>query len=160
MKERMTRSIRNFRNYFRHSEFVLFLFLFSFLYLFLTQFLVKLKFRRNVKKEEEGRKDRAELCDTEGRKGRGASGKKKGTMRKTEGGGEGETDREVPRPKGRRGRDRRQKHRRHVGQKSLARARGKFARQLFILKYARAGMYEHGECACMRSSKSIEGADG
>lgn len=84
MKERMTRSIRNFRNYFRHSEFVLFLFLFSFLCLFLTQFLVKLKFRRNVKKEEEGRKDRAELCDTEGRKGRGASGKKKGTMRKTE----------------------------------------------------------------------------
>lgn len=77
MKERMTRSIRNFRNYFRHSEFVLFLFLFSFLYLFLTQFLVKLKFRRNVKKEEEGRKDRAELCDTEGRKGRGASGKKR-----------------------------------------------------------------------------------
>ena len=38
-----------------------------------------------------------------------------------------------------RGRDRRQRHRRHVGQKSL-RASGKFARQLFILKYAREGM--------------------
>lgn len=48
----------------------------------------------------------------------------------------------------------RQKHRRHVGQKSLApaaRARGKFVRQLFILKYARAGMHlGHGKCGLLR----------